>query len=59
MNENSNRVALPRRKPPKSLTVRDLTIALEVEKQRSPTAENVAESNAILKQAVAADPGYA
>ena len=47
-----------RRKQPQSLTAYDLTL-LGIEKQISPTAESVAELIAILKQAVAADPGYA
>ena len=47
-----------RRKRPKSLTAYELNL-LGVEKQLSPTAESVAESIEILKQAVAADPGYA
>ena len=47
-----------RRKRPQSLTAYDLNL-LGVEKQLSPTAESVAESIEILKQAVAADPGYA
>ena len=51
-------LGVARRKRPESLTAYDLNL-LGVEKQWSPTAGGAAESIQILKQAVAADPGYA
>ena len=54
----SAELGVARRKRPQSLTAYELNL-LGVEKQLSPTAESVAESIEILKQAVAADPGYA